>query len=59
MLLFKQIIIFSEQLRKGFITLGNLFKRNIKMNYLVLENMDKDPCKSVLMNRETSQQVIL
>lgn len=30
------------------------------MNYLVLEeNVDNDPCKFALMNRETSERVIL
>lgn len=30
------------------------------MNYLVLEeNIDNDPCKFALMNRETSERVIL
>lgn len=30
------------------------------MNYLVLEeNVDSDPCKFALMNRETSERVIL
>jgi kalirin len=31
-----------------------------QMNYLVLEeNVDNDPCKFSLMNRETSERVIL
>lgn len=31
-----------------------------QMNYLVLEeNVDNDPCKFALMNRETSERVIL
>ena len=30
------------------------------MNYLVLEeNVDNDPCKFALLNRETSERVIL
>lgn len=32
----------------------------LQMNYLVLEeNVDNDPCKFALMNRETSERVIL
>ncbi|EGV96406.1 Kalirin [Cricetulus griseus] len=58
--LFEQIVIFSELLRKGSLTPGYMFKRSIKMNYLVLEeNVDSDPCKFALMNRETSERVIL
>ncbi|CAD7670720.1 unnamed protein product [Nyctereutes procyonoides] len=58
--LFEQIVIFSELLRKGSLTPGYMFKRSIKMNYLVLEeNVDNDPCKFALMNRETSERVIL
>ncbi|XP_034813131.1 kalirin isoform X36 [Pan paniscus] len=58
--LFEQIVIFSELLRKGSLTPGYMFKRSIKMNYLVLEeNVDNDPCKFALMNRETSERVVL
>ncbi|KAG8539541.1 hypothetical protein GDO81_020763, partial [Engystomops pustulosus] len=58
--LFEQIVIFSELLRKGSSTPGYMFKRGIKMNYLVLdENIDNDPCKFALMSRETSERVIL
>lgn len=32
----------------------------LQMNYLVLEeNVDNDPCRFALMNRETSERVIL
>lgn len=32
----------------------------LQMNYLVLEeNVDNDPCKFALLNRETSERVIL
>ncbi|XP_063144849.1 kalirin isoform X1 [Candoia aspera] len=58
--LFEQIVIFSELLRKGSLTPGYLFKRNIKMTYLILEeNVDNDPCKFALLNRETSERLIL
>ncbi|XP_029461100.1 kalirin isoform X1 [Rhinatrema bivittatum] len=58
--LFEQIVIFSELLRKGSLTPGYMFKRSIKMNYLVMEeNVDNDPCKFALMSRETSERVIL
>ncbi|XP_040531425.1 kalirin isoform X17 [Gallus gallus] len=58
--LFEQIVIFSELLRKGSLTPGYMFKRSIKMNYLVIEeNVDGDPCKFALMNRETSEKVVL
>ncbi|XP_073502231.1 kalirin-like [Phyllobates terribilis] len=58
--LFEQIVIFSELLRKGSSTPGYMFKRGIKMNYLVLEeNVDNDPCKFALMSRDTSERVIL
>ncbi|XP_036208935.1 kalirin isoform X21 [Myotis myotis] len=58
--LFEQIVIFSELLRKGSVTPGYMFKRSIKMNHLVLEeDVDHDPCKFALMNRETSERVIL
>ncbi|XP_017901325.1 PREDICTED: kalirin-like isoform X5 [Capra hircus] len=58
--LFEQIVIFSELLRKGSLTPGYMFKKSIKMNYLVLEeNVDSDPCKFALLNRETSERVIL
>ncbi|XP_029140287.1 kalirin [Protobothrops mucrosquamatus] len=58
--LFEQIVIFSELLRKGSLTPGYLFKRSIKMTYLILEdNVDNDPCKFALMNRETSERFIL
>ncbi|XP_025052752.1 kalirin isoform X7 [Alligator sinensis] len=58
--LFEQIVIFSELLRKGSLTPGYMFKKSIKMNYLVLEdNVENDPCKFALMNRETSERVIL
>ena len=47
-----------------------IFKKSLKckkdqlvffqMNYLVLEeNVDNDPCKFALMNRETSERVVL
>ncbi|KAM4697408.1 kalirin isoform 7-T7 [Rhinophrynus dorsalis] len=58
--LFEQIVIFSELLRKGSSTPGYMFKRGIKMNYLVLEeNIDNDPCKFAITSRETSDRVIL
>ncbi|KAM4026047.1 kalirin isoform 9-T9 [Anomaloglossus baeobatrachus] len=58
--LFEQIVIFSELLRKGSSTPGYMFKRGIKMNYLVLDgNVDNDPCKFALMSRDTSERVIL
>ncbi|XP_053554037.1 kalirin isoform X2 [Bombina bombina] len=58
--LFEQIVIFSELLRKGSSTPGYMFKRGIKMNYLILEeNIDNDPCKFAVMSRETSERVIL
>uniref|UniRef100_A0A670YJH9 Kalirin RhoGEF kinase n=1 Tax=Pseudonaja textilis TaxID=8673 RepID=A0A670YJH9_PSETE len=58
--LFEQIVIFSELLRKGSLTPGYLFKRSIKMTYLILEdNVDNDPCKFALMNRETSERFVL
>ncbi|XP_067405718.1 kalirin isoform X2 [Emydura macquarii macquarii] len=58
--LFEQIVIFSELLRKGSLTPGYMFKRSIKMNYLIIEEVvDDDPCKFALMSRETSERVIL
>uniref|UniRef100_F6X840 Uncharacterized protein n=1 Tax=Xenopus tropicalis TaxID=8364 RepID=F6X840_XENTR len=58
--LFEQIVIFSELLRKGSSTPGYMFKRGIKMNYLILEeNIDNDPCKFAIRSRETSERVIL
>ncbi|NWT66800.1 KALRN protein, partial [Prunella himalayana] len=58
--LFEQIVIFSELLRKGSQTPGYMFKKSIKMNYLIIEeNVDNDPCKFALMSRETSERVIL
>ncbi|XP_032301769.1 kalirin isoform X4 [Coturnix japonica] len=58
--LFEQIVIFSELLRKGSLTPGYMFKKSIKMNYLVIEeNVDNDPCKFALMSRETSERVVL
>ncbi|KAM7049688.1 kalirin isoform 4-T4 [Acridotheres tristis] len=58
--LFEQIVIFSELLRKGSLTPGYMFKKSIKMNYLIIEeNVDNDPCKFALMSRETSERVIL
>uniref|UniRef100_A0A803TLG6 non-specific serine/threonine protein kinase n=1 Tax=Anolis carolinensis TaxID=28377 RepID=A0A803TLG6_ANOCA len=58
--LFEQIVIFSELLRKGSLTPGYLFKRSIKMTYLILEeNVDNDPCKFALMSRETSERLVL
>uniref|UniRef100_G1NHQ1 Uncharacterized protein n=1 Tax=Meleagris gallopavo TaxID=9103 RepID=G1NHQ1_MELGA len=58
--LFEQIVIFSELLRKGSLTPGYMFKKSIKMNYLVIEeNVDNDPCRFALMSRETSERVIL
>ncbi|XP_063790149.1 kalirin isoform X8 [Pseudophryne corroboree] len=58
--LFEQIVILSELLRKGSSTPGYMFKRGIKMNYLVLEEIiDNDPCKFALMSRDTSERVIL
>ncbi|NXP89121.1 KALRN protein, partial [Passerina amoena] len=58
--LFEQIVIFSELLRKGSLTPGYMFKKSIKMNYLIIEeNVDNDPCKFALMSRETSERVLL
>ncbi|KAG8432129.1 hypothetical protein GDO86_016674, partial [Hymenochirus boettgeri] len=58
--LFEQIVIFSELLRKGSSTPGYMFKRGIKMNYLILEeNVDNDPCKFAIRSRETTERVIL
>uniref|UniRef100_A0A8B9GL28 Kalirin RhoGEF kinase n=1 Tax=Amazona collaria TaxID=241587 RepID=A0A8B9GL28_9PSIT len=58
--LFEQIVIFSELLRKGSLTPGYMFKKSIKMSYLIIEeNVDNDPCKFALMSRETSDRVIL
>ncbi|XP_048725006.1 kalirin isoform X7 [Caretta caretta] len=58
--LFEQIVIFSELLRKGSLTPGYMFKRSIKMNYLIIEEIvEDDPCKFALMSRETSERVIL
>ncbi|XP_048341707.1 kalirin isoform X6 [Sphaerodactylus townsendi] len=58
--LFEQMVIFSELLRKGSLTPGYLFKRCIKMTYLILEeNVDSDPCKFALMSREMSEKLIL
>uniref|UniRef100_A0A8C3LPC4 non-specific serine/threonine protein kinase n=1 Tax=Chrysolophus pictus TaxID=9089 RepID=A0A8C3LPC4_CHRPC len=58
--LFEQIVIFSELLRKGSLTPGYMFKKSIKMNYLVIEEkVDNDPCRFALMSRETSEKVIL
>uniref|UniRef100_A0A8B9ECN3 Kalirin RhoGEF kinase n=1 Tax=Anser cygnoides TaxID=8845 RepID=A0A8B9ECN3_ANSCY len=58
--LFEQIVIFSELLRKGSLTPGYMFKKSIKMNYLIIEeNVDNDPCKFALMSRETSERVVL
>ncbi|XP_041434121.1 kalirin isoform X4 [Xenopus laevis] len=58
--LFEQIVIFSELLRKGSATPGYMFKKGIKMNYLILEeNIDNDPCKFAIRSRETSERVIL
>ncbi|CAH2304994.1 kalirin isoform X4 [Pelobates cultripes] len=58
--LFEQMVIFSELLRKGSTTPGYMFKKGIKMNYLILEeNIDNDPCKFALKSREMSERVIL
>ncbi|KAM8933881.1 kalirin isoform 2-T2 [Pelodytes ibericus] len=58
--LFEQIVIFSELLRKGSSIPGYMFKKGIKMNYLILEeNIDNDPCKFAVRSRETSERVIL
>ncbi|OCT63287.1 hypothetical protein XELAEV_18044385mg [Xenopus laevis] len=58
--LFEQIVIFSELLQKGSSTPGYMFKRGIKMNYLILEeNIDNDPRKFAIRSRETSERVIL
>lgn len=60
MLLFEQTVTFSKLLRKGSFTLNFMFKRSMKMNYLALEeNTDNDPSNSSLMNRKTSEQIIL
>uniref|UniRef100_A0A8C5QUW3 non-specific serine/threonine protein kinase n=1 Tax=Leptobrachium leishanense TaxID=445787 RepID=A0A8C5QUW3_9ANUR len=58
--LFEQIVIFSELLRKGSPTPGYMFKKGIKMNFLILEeNVDNDPCKFAIKSRETSERVLL
>ncbi|PIO25873.1 hypothetical protein AB205_0158280 [Aquarana catesbeiana] len=58
--LFEQIVIFSELLRRGSSNPGYMFKKGIKMNYLVLEeNIDNDPCKFALRSRESTERVIL
>ncbi|XP_040214233.1 kalirin isoform X2 [Rana temporaria] len=58
--LFEQIVIFSELLRRGSSNPGYMFKKGIKMNYLVLEeNIDNDPSKFALRSRESTERVIL
>ncbi|XP_068102365.1 kalirin isoform X5 [Hyperolius riggenbachi] len=58
--LFEQIVIFSELLRRGSSNPGYMFKKGIKMNYLVLEgNADNDPCKFALTSRESGERFIL
>ncbi|XP_012819809.1 triple functional domain protein isoform X3 [Xenopus tropicalis] len=52
--LFEQIVIFSEPLdkKKGYSTPGFLFKNNIKVSCLSLEEcVDSDPCKFALLSR--------
>uniref|UniRef100_A0A4W3J5E4 Rho guanine nucleotide exchange factor 25 n=1 Tax=Callorhinchus milii TaxID=7868 RepID=A0A4W3J5E4_CALMI len=58
--LFEQIAIFSEPLdkKKGFSMPGYLFKNNIKVSCLGLEeNVDNDPCKFALTSRSTEGSV--
>ncbi|KAM9305737.1 kalirin [Gastrophryne carolinensis] len=58
--LFEQLVILSELLRRGSSNPGYMFKKAIKMNYLVLEeNVDNDPCKFALISRESSERFIL
>ncbi|XP_053289185.1 triple functional domain protein [Pleuronectes platessa] len=54
--LFEQIVIFSEPLdkKKGFSTPGYLFKNNIKVSWLGLEENTDDPCKFTLTSRSSS-----
>ncbi|XP_035019042.1 triple functional domain protein isoform X1 [Hippoglossus stenolepis] len=54
--LFEQIVIFSEPLdkKKGFSTPGYLFKNNIKVSWLGLEENADDPCKFTLTSRSSS-----
>ncbi|XP_076008806.1 triple functional domain protein isoform X2 [Genypterus blacodes] len=53
--LFEQIVIFSEPLdkKKGFSTPGYLFKNNIKVSWLGLEENTDDPCKFTLTSRSS------
>ncbi|XP_053326998.1 kalirin isoform X2 [Spea bombifrons] len=58
--LFEQIVIFSELLRKGSSVPGYMFKKGIKMTYLILEeSVESDPCKFAVLSRETSERVVL
>ncbi|CAL8260845.1 unnamed protein product [Boreogadus saida] len=54
--LFEQIVIFSEPLdkKKGYTTLGYLFKNSVKVSWLGLEEHPDDPCKFTLTSRSTS-----
>ncbi|XP_078390824.1 kalirin-like isoform X4 [Cetorhinus maximus] len=59
--LFEQIVIFSEPLdkKKGFSLPGYLFKNNIKVSCLGLEeSVDNDPCKFALTSRGTDGSVV-
>ncbi|XP_078057160.1 rho guanine nucleotide exchange factor 25-like isoform X3 [Mustelus asterias] len=59
--LFEQIVIFSEPLekKKGFSLPGYLFKNNIKVSCLGLEeSVDNDPCKFALTSRGTDGNVV-
>ncbi|KAI9520360.1 hypothetical protein NQZ68_018667 [Dissostichus eleginoides] len=54
--LFEQIVIFSEPIdkKKGFSSPGYLFKNNIKVSWLGLEENADDPCKFTLTSRSSS-----
>uniref|UniRef100_A0A8C2XPW3 non-specific serine/threonine protein kinase n=1 Tax=Cyclopterus lumpus TaxID=8103 RepID=A0A8C2XPW3_CYCLU len=54
--LFEQIVIFSEPIdkKKGFSSPGYLFKNNIKVSWLGLEENTDDPCKFTLTSRSSS-----
>uniref|UniRef100_A0AAQ4PK50 Uncharacterized protein n=1 Tax=Gasterosteus aculeatus aculeatus TaxID=481459 RepID=A0AAQ4PK50_GASAC len=54
--LFEQIVIFSEPIdkKKGFTSPGYLFKNNIKVSWLGLEENADDPCKFTLTSRSSS-----
>uniref|UniRef100_A0A8C9XHR0 non-specific serine/threonine protein kinase n=1 Tax=Sander lucioperca TaxID=283035 RepID=A0A8C9XHR0_SANLU len=54
--LFEQIVIFSEPIdkKKGFSSPGYLFKNNIKVSWLGLEENAEDPCKFTLTSRSSS-----